>query len=243
MMIMMSETGYCIWMVDTDRHERMYISNDIHVHIKRMYAFIHWCTGCVSMFLDFLIGALSTTAEHVVALDARIHKWTDTRMPVLPVPRDIGSEIGRLWALIQYQFCGAYMFNGVGISYKMAEEILSIRAKFDVMSTEHVDLDGLYKEYIHQPIELSNVVPVSPTIDTRKTRAIQNIFLKMRSLGCTSVDMLTIKRTYSHPCFGEVHGDVTIYEMETDARLTMHDLSHLLLGICHCVGKSRQVDC
>lgn len=205
----------------------------------RMYGIIRLITGIAVRILDVGIHTLSTMVELMDVFDTMVCKYTDTQKPTLVAcgagGTGLGRHIQRLCDAAQYQIYGAYTFQGKGISYTMAKEILSVRTTFDTMRNEYPDLKCMYKAHIDQQKTFPRVLSTS---DVSKAKVIEELFAKMVIFQCVDVDRLIIQRTYNHPCFGDAQGSVTLYELETDARITTYDINYMLVCI---IGSSMRI--
>ena len=118
--------------------------------------------------------------------------------------------------------CYAYTYNGVGISYTVAREVLSICEQFNVLQEQYPETD-LVQLYI--------VYNKTRCLTTDNDAAFEPLLRRLVKIQCTDVKRLTVQRTYDHPVFGLRCGDITMSELVLDAKITMFDLIGLLAHI------------
>ena len=132
------------------------------------------------------------------------------------------NNIWNLITTICNFMCHAYTYNGVGISYLVARDILSTCEQFKVLQEQcpETDLEERYVVYCR---------------DKRLTEAecvYSKVFKKLVDLKCTaSVNHLVVQRTSSHPIYGVRCGAMSLSEILLDGKITIFDLGSILVHV------------
>jgi hypothetical protein len=117
--------------------------------------------------------------------------------------------------------CHAYTFNGMGITYTMAREVLDIKDKFDQYQGRRKDnLSHCYDLYLKRGCIMDDA--------NKEDIDLENTFKRLARIRCKDVTELVVKRTYDHPVFGIRHGSVSLTEMILDANITLPDIRGML---------------
>ena len=149
-------------------------------------------------------------------LDTLVCDWEG----ITKTPGINDSTHSHIWDVIDTVcefLCHAYTYNGVGISYSVAREVLSIGEQLHVLQEQYPDTDlgQLYIVY-------------NKTRCLNEVSAAESIFRRLISIGCTDLHHLTVQRTYTHSVFGRRFGDTTLPELTLDAKITLFDIGTIL---------------
>jgi hypothetical protein len=181
-------------------------------------------------FLRILINwsklVLKTVIEVMEVVDTLVCDWecipkTSVNDGTICIPTT--SKIWDIVIMFCNFLCHAYTYNGVGISYSVAREVLSTREQFKVLQEQYpeTDLEKRYLTYCRNRCL------------TKEEDVYSTVFNKLVELKCTADvnRLLTVQRTYSHPVYGARCGDTTLSEIVLDAKITIFDLSSIMVQV------------
>jgi hypothetical protein len=174
---------------------------------------ISWSTRALTVCI-----AMLDLADTLVCDWECIHK-TGTVIKRTNVPI---SRIRTLLHTFGNFMCHAYTYNGVGISYTVAKEVLSVREHFEVLQDQYpeIDIGQLYTVY-QKTRCFSRAQDVS----------FEPLLRRLAKIQCVDVNRLTVQRTYDHPVFGNSHGNMALPELTHDAKITIFDISGILAQV------------
>jgi hypothetical protein len=131
----------------------------------------------------------------------------------------------RVWAYIinttERIIYPAYTFNGIGVTFTVAQTVLEVRERFEQLQTQTShDLRECYRIYRE-----NGAFNDHTDLDDVRTAM---IFQHLVQLQCRSIEDLVIKRTYNHPIFGHIGDNVSLTEIRIDSRITISDIPCML---------------
>jgi hypothetical protein len=180
------------------------------------------------LFLRTLVNwstlVLNTVIDVLAVVDTLICDWECVHKSGIS-DSSINMPTDKIWTVLHAFtnfMCYAYTYNGVGISYTVAREVLSICEQFNVLQEQYPETD-LVQLYI--------VYNKTRCLTTGNDAAFEPLLRRLVKIQCTDVKRLTVQRTYDHPVFGLRCGDITMSELVLDAKITMFDLIGLLAHI------------
>jgi hypothetical protein len=134
----------------------------------------------------------------------------------------IGPADGYTWTLLDLLlgfFNHSYRYQQVGISYKLAVEVIDIKCILDdIIKVDTIqDCQLQYTKYATTRV-------IDDSIDIQ----LIHIFNRLILLQCTQLCNLEVYRSYDHPVFGPKFEPITMGELTLEPRLTIYDISNML---------------
>jgi hypothetical protein len=174
--------------------------------------------------IQCLTGAMNITRAAIEILGAVDTLLSDFgcayKSGLLDIPL-VDVKLPSTWSIMldtmKKLLCHAYTFNGVGITYSMAREVLEIREKFDhYQSRTKTNLSLSYDSYLKRGCVMDEM--------SKDDLDLEDTFRRLAKIKCEHATDLIVKRTYEHPVFGHKNGSISLTEMVLDANITLPDI-------------------
>jgi hypothetical protein len=186
-----------------------------------MFTLIRILIGGTIQCLTGTMNIIRTAIEILGAVDTLLSDFGCVYKHGILDPAVAIRPSGTMWDTINKLLCHAYTFNGVGITYSMAREVLEIREKFDhYQSRTKTNLSLSYESYLKSGCVMDD--------RNKEDSDVEDTFRRLAKISCEHVSDLVVNRTYEHPVFGHRNGSVSLTEMVLDANVTFPDIRGIL---------------
>jgi hypothetical protein len=182
-----------------------------------MFAFLQTIINWSTMVLNMVLVSLDVVDTLICDWEGIVKTGITDSIVYIPP-----SKIWVVLVAFSNFMCHAYTYKGVGISYTVAREVLSVRKQFEDLQEQYPETDI---------IQLYTVYTKTRCLTRTGDAAFVPLLHRLLKIRCIDVKNLTVQRAYDHPVFGLRYGDATLSELVVDAKITVFDMSGILARV------------